>query len=142
MHFNIHSVGIGHSDSDIMIELVEDALMFTGDNVGYERILRMDDGNFRDSISACDRAISLKLKYYVPGHGKTGDVSIVKLQKEYFHTLYSQAAKYYEQGLEDFEMKPMILKSLVKFQSWEGFENQLGKHISFAVLEAEKAEFE
>jgi len=142
LHFNIHSVGIGHSDSDIMIELVEDSLMFTGDNVAYERILRMDDGSFRDNISACDRAIGLKLKYYVPGHGKTGDVNIIKLQKEYLNTLYTEAAKYYEDGLEAYEMKPMIMKSLVKFQSWQGFDEQLGKHISLAILEVEKAEFE
>lgn len=142
LHFNIHSVGIGHSDSDIMIELVEDSLMFTGDNVAFERILRMDDGSFRDNISACDRAISLKLKHYVPGHGKTGDVNIVKLQKEYLSTLYTQAVKYYEQDLEAYEMKPMIVKSLAKFQSWQGFDDEVGKHISLAILEAEKAEFE
>jgi len=142
LNFNIHSVGIGHSDSDIMIELVEDSLMFTGDNVGYKRILRMDDGSFRDMIAACDRAIGLQLKHYVPGHGSTGDVSIIKLQKEYLSTLYKMVAKYYEEGLEDFEMKPMIVKALKKFQSWGGFEEQLGKHISLAVLEVEKAEFE
>jgi glyoxylase-like metal-dependent hydrolase (beta-lactamase superfamily II) len=142
LNFNIHSIGVAHSDSDIMIELVEDSLMFTGDNVAYQRILRMDGGSFRDSILACDRAISLQLKHYVPGHGKTGDINIVKLQKEYFHVLYTQVGKYYEQGLEDFEMKPMIVKSLQKFQSWRGFKDQIGRHISLAVLETEKAEFE
>jgi len=142
LHFNIHSVGVGHSDSDIMIELVEDSLMFTGDNVAYERILRMDDGSFRDNVSACDRAISLKLKHYVPGHGRTGCVNIIKLQIEYLNTLYGQAAKYYEDGLEAYEMKPLIVKSLTKFQSWQGFNDEVGKHISLAILDVDKAEFE
>jgi len=142
LHFNIHSVGIAHSNSDIMIELVEDSLMFTGDNVAYERILRMDDGSFRDTIAACDRAIDLQLKHYVPGHGKTGNADIVKLQKEYLNTLYKLTAKHYEQGLEAYEMKPVIVKALAKFQTWKGFDKEVGKHISLAVLEVEKAEFE
>jgi glyoxylase-like metal-dependent hydrolase (beta-lactamase superfamily II) len=142
LNFKIHSVGVGHSDSDIMIELVEDSLMFTGDNVGYQRILRMDDGSFRDTISACDRAIGLQLKKYVPGHGKTGDVNIIKLQKEYLSTLYKLTARYYEEGLESYEMKPKIVEALAKFQSWHGFDSEVGKHISLAVLEVEKSEFD
>jgi len=140
--FNFHSVGVSHSDTDIMIEYVEGSTFFTGDNVGYTRILRMDDGSFRDSIKALDRAISLNKQFYVPGHGPSGDVKLVKLQREYFNTLYTQVEKYYEEGLEDFEMKPKIEAALSKFKNWLGFEHELGKHISLAKLEVEKAEFE
>ena len=140
--FNIHSVGIAHSDTDIMIEYVEGSALFTGDNVGYLRVLRMSDGSFRDVIKALDRAVSLKKKHYVPGHGPTGDVKVAELQREYFDTLYSLVVKYNEEGLEDFEMKSKIEAALVKFKNWTGFEDQLGKHISLAKLEAEKAEFE
>lgn len=140
--FNIHSVGVAHSDTDIMIEYVEGSTFFTGDNAGNTRILRMDDGGFRDSIKALDRAISLNKQFYVPGHGPTGDVKIVKLQREYFNTLYTQVEKYYEEGLEDFEMKPKIEKALSQFKNWSGFEDTLGKHISLAKLEVEKSEFE
>lgn len=140
--FNIHSVGIAHSDTDIMIEYVEGSTLFTGDNVGHQRILRMTDGSFRDSIKAMDRAISLNLKYYVPGHGPVGDVKVAYLQREYFDTLYKQVGIYYEEGLEDFEMKPKVLGALAKFKDWTGFDEQFGKHISLAKLEIEKSEFE
>jgi len=140
--FNIHSVGIAHSDSDIMIEYVEGSTFFTGDNVGYLRILRMSDGSFRDVIKALDRAISLKKQFYVPGHGPSGGVKLPKLQREYFNTLYSLVEKYNEEGLEDFEMKPKIEAALSQFKDWSGFEDELGKHISLAKLEVEKAEFE
>jgi len=140
--FNIHSVGIGHSDTDIMIEYVEGSTFFTGDNVGYLRILRMSDGSFRDVIKALDRAISLQKKHYIPGHGPSGDVKLVQLQREYFNILYTQVEKYYEEGLEDFEMKPKIEAALDKFKDWSGFEEELGRHISLAKLEVEKAEFE
>jgi glyoxylase-like metal-dependent hydrolase (beta-lactamase superfamily II) len=140
--FKIHSVGIAHSDSDIMIEYVEGSTFFTGDNVGHQRILRMSDGSFRDTIKALDRAISLKKKHYVPGHGPSGGVKLVELQREYLSTLYSRVEKLYADGLEDFEMKPEIETALSKFKNWSGFNTELGKHISLAKLEVEKAEFE
>ncbi len=142
LKFNIVSVGIAHSDSDIMIVLLNDSLMFTGDNVAYKRIVRLDDGSFRDNIKACDKAISMNLKHYVPGHGPTGDVSIVKAQRDYLNILYTEVKKYYDEGLSDFEMKPKILPSLSAYKDWPGFDHEVGKHISLAVLEAEKAEFE
>lgn len=89
-----------------------------------------------------DRAISLNLKYYVPGHGPVGDVKVAYLQREYFDTLYKQVGIYYEEGLEDFEMKPKVLGALAKFKDWTGFDEQFGKHISLAKLEIEKSEFE
>lgn len=140
--FKIHSVGMGHSDSDIMIELVEDSLLFTGDNVAYQRIIRMDDGSFRDNIAACDRAIGLGLKLYVPGHGPTGDVSRVVAMKKYLQIVHQSVSELYEQGLSDFEMKPLIVKKLSAYQDWSDFNELIGKTISLALLEVEQAEFE
>lgn len=140
--FRIHSVGKAHSDSDIMIELVDDSLLFTGDNVSYQRIIRMDDGSFRDTIAACERAIGLGLKHYVPGHGPSGDVSRVVAMKGYLEILYQSVAELYEQGMSDFEMKSLIVKKLSAYQSWSGFDELLGKTISLAFLEVEQAEFE
>ena len=140
--FNLHSVGIGHSGTDIMIEYVEGSTLFTGDNVAYKRILRMDDGGFRDVIKSLDKAISLDLKHYVPGHGPSGDVKLVHIQREYFDTLYTQVGIYTDEGLEDFEMKSKIMPLMLRFINWHGFDDQFGKHISLAKLEFEKAEFE
>lgn len=140
--FNIYSLGKAHSGTDIMIEYVEGSTLFTGDNVGYTRVLRMDDGSFRDNIKALEKAEALNLNYYVPGHGPTGGVEIVQLQKEFFEILYGKVKIYYEQGLEDFEMKPKIKAALAKFKDWAGFDQELGKQISLAKLEIEAAEFE
>ncbi|MDH5765743.1 MAG: MBL fold metallo-hydrolase [Gammaproteobacteria bacterium] len=140
--FKIYTAGKGHSDSDIMIEFVEDSVLFTGDNVTYQRVVRLDDGGFRDNITACDIAINLNLKHYVPGHGPTGSVDIVKQQKSYLDTLYKKVSQYYDQGQQDFEMKPKVAESLKAFKDWSGFDEQLGKHISLAILEIEQAGFE
>ncbi|HEY9052759.1 MAG TPA: hypothetical protein VIQ03_14505 [Gammaproteobacteria bacterium] len=78
----------------------------------------------------------------MPGHGPTGDVNIVKEQKRYLDILYSEAGKYYEEGLSDFEMKDQIVEKLADFHDWNGFEEQVGKHISLAILEIERAAFQ
>lgn len=140
--FKIYSVGTAHSGTDIMIEYVEGETLFTGDNVVYQRIGGMDDASFRDTIKAVEKARSLNLKHYVPGHGSTGGVAIVDMQHEYLDTLYQQVSAHYDEGLQDFEMKPKVEQALVKFKDWSGFEDELGKHISLAILEVEKSMFE
>ncbi len=140
--FKIYSHGVDHSGTDIMIEYVEGSTLFTGDNVGHGRILGMGDGSFRDSVKSLELAESLNLKHYVPGHGDTGDVSIVKLQREYYDTLYTKVSEYFDEGLEDFEMKPKIEEALLKFKDWSNFDAELGKHISLAKLEVERSMFE
>ncbi len=142
LKFRIHSIPKAHSNTDIMIEVVDDSVLFLGDNVLYERIGRMDDATFRGNMQACDMALKTGVKHYVPGHGKSGDKSRVEAYRRYLQILYREVGKYYEEGLADFEMKPMIVVSLKDYQGWNGFEDEVGRHISLALLEIEQAEFE
>ena len=125
-----------------MIYIVEDNVLITGDNVTHKRIARMDDATFRGNINACDVAIKLGVKVYVPGHGPTGDVRIVKQFRTYLATLYETVKDLADQGMTDFEMKPKVVAKLKAYQNWNGFADQVGKHISLAMLEIEKAGFE
>jgi glyoxylase-like metal-dependent hydrolase (beta-lactamase superfamily II) len=140
--FRIYAPGKAHSGTDIMIEFVEESVVFLGDNVLNERIARMDDATFRGSIQACQVAIDLKAAHYVPGHGQTGDVSVPMNYKRYLGTLYAEVGRLYDEGMSDFEMKPGIVKMLVDYRDWSGFGDEVGKHISLAVLETEQSMFE
>ena len=131
-----------HSYTDAMFEIVEDSVLFTGDNVTYMRMPRFDEGTFRGTLSMTEKVISENFRHYVPGHGPTGDKKIVESFQNYVATLYGKAAAYYEEGLTDFEMKDKIVASLADYQQWPGFHEEVGKHISLAVLEVEKAAFE
>jgi glyoxylase-like metal-dependent hydrolase (beta-lactamase superfamily II) len=138
----IHIVPAAHSYTDVMTEVVEDSLLYTGDNVTYERLPRFDDGTFRGSIAACDHALSLNLKHYVPGHGPSGGPEVIESFRTYTKTLYDSAAEMYEEGMADFEMKDEISNKLEPFHAWSGYDEFLGKTISLAIIEAEKASFE
>jgi len=138
----IHIVAAAHSDTDAMFEVVEDSLLFTGDNVTYRRIPRLDDATFKGSLAACERALALGVKTYVPGHGPTGDKAIVESYFGYLRTVYDEVARLNDEGLADFEMKDRVAAKLGPYRSWAGFEQELGRHISLALLEIERATFE
>ncbi|MEJ2142689.1 MAG: MBL fold metallo-hydrolase [Gammaproteobacteria bacterium] len=140
--FKIYAPGKAHSGTDIMIHVVEESVVFGGDNILNGRIARMDDATFRGNINACDVAMKIKAKHYVPGHGLTGDSKMVGRFKKYLVTLYIEVGKLYEQGMSDFEMKPKVVASLNDFHDWNGFNVEVGRHINLAMLEVEAAMFE
>lgn len=141
IEFRIHAPEKAHSFTDIMIEAVEESVVFLGDNVLYKRMPRMDDATFKGNIKACELAIGLDAKTYVPGHGISGSKEVVIPFMNYLKIINAEVGKYYEAGMTDFEMKPKILLKLEKYFKWSGFHDEIGKHISLAVLEYEKDSF-
>jgi len=137
-----HLTEQAHTKTDAMYEVVEEKLLFTGDNAPRDRIIRLDDASYRGNIAAMDKMIALAPDVVVPGHGKTGDKKILEDYKQYLSVVYETAKGFMEEGMEPFEMKEKIAEKLPEFKDWGGFDDELGKHISLAVLEAEQAEFE
>jgi glyoxylase-like metal-dependent hydrolase (beta-lactamase superfamily II) len=140
--FRAHLTDWAHTRTDAMIEIVEDSVLSTGDIILYKRIGRMIDGSFRGNIRACERVLAMGLTYYIPNHGPAGGPEVVKPFCNYLKTLYAEVGRLYEEGLSDFEMKDAVVASLSEYKDWSGFGDQVGKHISLAVLEIEQAEFE
>ncbi len=139
--FRIHAPPDAHSHTDIMIQVVEDSVVFGGDNFLYQRLPRLDDATIKGNIEACRVAAGLDAKHYVPGHGPTGGVEIVKAYETYLATLYAEVKKHYDAGKSDYEMKDAVLAKLKPWDGWTHFNDVVGKHISLAFLEVEQAGF-
>lgn len=142
VEFKFHHPGPSHTDNDLMIEIPSEKVLFLADNVCNERIVRMDDGTFRGSVAVADYALTIPVEVYVPGHGQTNGAGFVRDYRDYMKELYGHVKTLYDEGMSDYEMKPIIKEKLARFDDWTGFEDELGKHISLAVLEAEQAMFE
>lgn len=140
--FRIHHTGQAHTDGDIMVEIVEHRVIFTGDIVrnGLLGIME-DDSSFAGNVAAIDYLIEQKPDFYIPGHGRGGDIAMLKHYQHYLATLYQQVQKLYAKGLADYEMKPQIESRLAAFKDWAGFEMRLGAHISQAYLQVENEAF-
>jgi glyoxylase-like metal-dependent hydrolase (beta-lactamase superfamily II) len=139
--FDILHTGKAHTDTDIMIHAVKQDVLFLGDNVAYKRILRLDDGSFKGNIEAIDTALALGAGRLVPGHGRTGGPEVANAYRAYLEMLRSEVKTHYEDGLSDFEIKPLVEPKLVQWKSWAGFEEELGKHVSLNYLEIESEDF-
>jgi len=140
-NFRIYHKGQAHTMTDVLIEVVQEKLVFLGDNGVTHRIVRMDDASFKGNIAILQDAIDLAADIYVPGHGPTGDVTLVEMHQTYLKIVFDEVTKLYEEGLSDFEMRDKIHPLLMAYHGWAGYEEELGKHISLAYLEAENDAF-
>jgi glyoxylase-like metal-dependent hydrolase (beta-lactamase superfamily II) len=140
-HFRIYHNAQAHTRTDIMIEVVEQKLMFLGDNVTYKRIPRMVDGNFKGSFEAIDMALASKAKFWVPGHGPSGDVSVVHAYRDYLNGVYSAAKLAFDTNLDSSEVRAMAEKNTIAFKDWSGYKDEIGRHGVQAYAEIEAAEF-
>jgi hypothetical protein len=80
-----------------------------------------------------------QIRLYLPLSGGTG---VIEPYCDYLKTLYATVSGLYADGLSDFEMKATVVGKLAAYQDWSGFSDEVGKHISLALLEIERAEFE
>ncbi len=139
--FKIHHYGIAHTKTDIMIEVVEESVIFLGDNVLAKRLPRMSDGTFQGNISTINTILDSKIKTYVPGHGPTGDSSMVKDYLNYITQVYKAAQQTFEDDLDSSDVIATTKQTTAAYKDWSGYEEQLGAHGAQAYSEVEEAEF-
>ncbi|MDJ0805539.1 MAG: MBL fold metallo-hydrolase [Gammaproteobacteria bacterium] len=130
-----------HSDTDLMIEVPAKKLVFLGDNAMMKRFGQMRHGTFKGNIAALDLAMQSHAELYVPGHGLTGGQEVPETYRAYLSILRSEVAKQLDEGLSDFEMKPLVVEALSAYSDWVDFDHLVGKHISQAFLEVEQEMF-
>lgn len=139
--FRIHHYGQAHTRTDIMIEVEEDDVVFLGDNVTADRIPRMSDGNFQGNISSVDKILGIEAKTWVPGHGPTGDTTMVKAYRDYLQAVYSSAEKAFNDDLDSSDVKAISLQATQQYKDWAGYNDELGPQGAQAYMEVEAAEF-
>jgi glyoxylase-like metal-dependent hydrolase (beta-lactamase superfamily II) len=141
MHFRFYHSGQAHTDGDLMIEVVEEKAMFLGDIVLAGRIPPMNDGHFLGNIRVIDLALESGAVHFVPGHGPSGGREVPRAYREYLAELTAAVKRHHDQGLADFEMKPKVAEALARFKTWKHFDDELGRHVGLAALQAEAEGF-
>ena len=138
MHF-----GSAHTDNDILVEVVGESALFTGDVVRDRFIGQMEDSSsVTGNIEAIGKITAMNIRYYIPGHGSVGDVGLPQAYSVYLETLRGLVQQMFAEGLESYEMKPRIVEALADYRQWTGFDTRLGAQISRVYLEIEAEEFE
>ena len=140
-HFRIYHNGQAHTKTDIMIEVTEEKTLFLGDNVTYERIPRMSDGSFKGSLAAIELALASPAKFFVPGHGPSGDQSRVLSYRDYLNGVVAAAREAFENNQDSSEVKALALANTLAQKNWMGYADEIGRHGVQAYAEIEAAEF-
>ena len=139
--FRIYHPGKAHTDGDLMIEVVEDKVLFLGDIVIVGRLGRIEDGQVKGNLAAIDMALKTSAVHFVPGHGPSNGRDHVLGYRRYLHTLYSEVRKHYEKNPGDPQIKSRVLPALAPFKSWKDFDNEAGRHIGLTVRQVETEAF-
>lgn len=130
-----------HTATDLMVRVVEEGILFTGDIVNNEHFSFMGHGNFKGAYEATQKALAMNPKHVVVGHGRSGQLNLVNEFAQFYQKLRSVVGQHYEQGLMDFEMKPEVIAELDKYKHWSGFDRQIGPYISQVIAELESESF-
>ena len=139
--FSIYHDEIAHTDSDIAIRFDDERVIFFGDTVINRQLRRLDDGNFKGLIAFLDRMLAVEADVYVPGHGETGSIQVVEDFKQVIETIFYTVKEEYENGLADFEIKPIVEEKIGGAARWTDSDEALGKIVSLAYLEVEEDAF-
>lgn len=142
-HLRIHHPGHAHTDGDIMVEALEQRLLFTGDVVEYGRAVSSDvpeDFDAKGQIAAIKYMLKLPVDIFVPGHGETGGREIPLAALRFLEILYSSVKKNYHAGRKDYEMKERVVSDLHDYQGWFNFD-EIGRTISFVYQQVESEDF-
>lgn len=132
-----HLNKLAHTKTDAMYQIIEDKVLITGDNAFNNRMPRLDDGSYVGNMLAMDVGLALDIDVVVPGHGASGGKEVLSNFRNFLHTIYDTSKTLLDDDMESFEMKPIIVEKLEKYQKWINFDGAIGKLISVAVIEAE-----
>jgi glyoxylase-like metal-dependent hydrolase (beta-lactamase superfamily II) len=130
-----------HTATDLMVYVVEEGVLFTGDVVNNAHFSFMGHGNFKGAWEATERIKDIEANHVVVGHGHGGKMDLVQEFNTIYKTLLETVEKYYDEGLADYEMKPKVVADMAKYRNWSGFEAQIGRYISQIITELENEAF-
>jgi len=140
--FHIHHAGRAHTNNDIMVEVVGQRVMFTGDVVRNGMIgIIEESGSFRGNIAAIDEILHEPLDYYIPGHGPAGGSEVPASYRGYLGALVTTVEELIGENLADFEMKPVVVEAAAEYSGWKNFDDLVGQHVSQVYLEIEASLF-
>ncbi len=109
-------VGPAHTSGDLIVYLPEHKIIFAGDIVFWKCTPIGWEGTHTKWIEALDLVLSFEPEVVVPGHGPLCGVDEVKELRAYFEFVYSEAKRFFNEGLDPLEASKKI--NLGPYTDW------------------------
>ncbi len=88
----------GHTESDLVLFLPRQRILFTGDLLFSGHHPWLGDGSPQLWSRQLDSLLMLRPRILLPGHGDSADADDILLMKQYFGTVSERAADYLNSG--------------------------------------------
>jgi len=135
--FRVMMFDKAHTATDLMVHVVEEGVLFTGDIINNQHLSFMGHGNFKGAREAAQQAMAIDARHVVVGHGRSGKQDLIKTFARFYGDLHTAVKKYYAEGLADYEMKPKVVADLAAYKGWHDFDRRIGLYISQVISEIE-----
>ena len=106
-----------------------------------KRVGRMVSGTFNGNINALEQVLKSGAKTWVPGHGPSGDSTVVTNFLGYLVAVYGAAKHAFEEDMDSGDVPAIAVERTKAYEDWVGYADEVGKHATQAYLEIEAAEF-
>lgn len=109
-------LGPAHTDSDTIVWVPEDRVVFTGDLLFNEGHPIMWAGPVENWIAACQHIVDLDPQVVLPGHGPITDKTAVANMKAYFEYVRDEARGRFEAGMGFYDAARDI--NMQEYRGW------------------------
>jgi glyoxylase-like metal-dependent hydrolase (beta-lactamase superfamily II) len=99
------TIGGGHTESDLVMYLPDDKILFAADLIFSNCHPYLADGTLRGSLEWLDYLSTLDIETVLPGHGPIGSKSVITDMKNYILEVESTATNFAEQGSPEEELQ-------------------------------------
>ena len=144
VQIRLHHYGTAHTPSDLCMEVVQDRVTYVGDVAMNNRIANMDEGSYVGTFryyAALQKAAGEQV--WLPGHGLHSR-DLLKDYGAFMAGIYEPCVQAVKDGATMEAARAAVLRDprvTRRAAGMQGFENNIGKYISLAYLEAEKEAF-
>ncbi|UCE89965.1 MAG: MBL fold metallo-hydrolase, partial [Pseudomonadota bacterium] len=90
--FRIHYGDNAHTDNDIMVEIVEERVLYFGDIVRQANIGPFL-GSFKGNLAAINAGLATKSTIFIPGHGQSGGPEVAEEYRIFLQKLLATVTK-------------------------------------------------
>lgn len=109
-------VGPAHTRGDVLVHVLADRAVFTGDILFIEGHPIVWAGPVDNWIRACERILAMDVEVIVPGHGPLTDKAGVTAVRDYLAYVQAEARKRYDAGMSAMDAARDI--ALDDYSSW------------------------
>jgi glyoxylase-like metal-dependent hydrolase (beta-lactamase superfamily II) len=142
VNIKIRDFGPTHTPAELVVEVVQDKLVYTGDILYADRLLAViEESNVKRWLDAYERLKQFGDVLFVPGHGQPGKLSTFDFStRQYLALLLDHMNKMVEEGVDAQDAINRLDQS--RFSKLANFEELAGRNASWTYLQREAAGFE